>query len=52
MSEQADPQGWIVGVQGPVVDVKFTSTDTIPSIYEVLHTATCDGKRRSKVCTM
>ena len=37
--------GWIVGVQGPVVDVKFSSTDQIPNIYEVLETSTHDGKR-------
>ena len=38
-------QGWIVGVQGPVVDVKFSSTAALPNIYEVLETATRDGKR-------
>ncbi len=37
--------GVVVGVQGPVVDIKFSSTDSIPNIYEVLETATQDGKR-------
>ncbi len=37
--------GWIVGVQGPVVDVKFRSTEAIPNIYEVLETNTRDGRR-------
>ena len=38
-------KGWVVGVQGPVVDVRFPSTDEIPSIYEVLETKTQDGRR-------
>lgn len=37
--------GRVVGVQGPVVDVKFSSTELIPSIYEVLETKTHDGRR-------
>ncbi len=37
--------GWIVGVQGPVVEVKFAPTQTLPSIYEVLETTTHDGRR-------
>jgi len=37
--------GWVVGVQGPVVDVKFASTDELPDIYEVLETTTKDGRR-------
>jgi len=42
---QAKARGWVVGVQGPVVDVKFDSAEGIPNIYEVLETNTCDGKR-------
>ncbi|MEK7215317.1 MAG: F0F1 ATP synthase subunit beta, partial [Chloroflexota bacterium] len=38
-------QGWVVGVQGPVVDVKFASTDALPNIYEVLETSTKGGGR-------
>jgi F-type H+-transporting ATPase subunit beta len=38
-------EGWLVGVQGPVVDVKFGTTQAIPDIYEVLETSTSDGKR-------
>ncbi len=41
----ADPKGWVVGVQGPVVDVKFSSAEQIPSIYEVLQTQRKDGGR-------
>ena len=32
-------------MQGPVVDVKFASTEAIPNIYEVLETTTHDGRR-------
>ena len=42
---QRNSDGWIVGVQGPVVDVKFISAEATPSIYEVLETKTRDGKR-------
>jgi len=38
-------QGWIAGVQGPVIDAKFSSTDAVPGIYEVLETSTRDGRR-------
>ncbi len=41
----ANQQGWIAGVQGPVVDVKFASTAAIPNIYEALETTTRDGRR-------
>ena len=37
--------GWVSGVQGPVVDVRFKPGDPIPSIYEVLETQTRDGRR-------
>ena len=37
--------GRVVGVQGPVVEVKFDSTEGVPSIYEVLETKTAEGKR-------
>ena len=40
-----DHQGRVIGVQGPVVDVRFDSTEALPSIYEVLETSTRDGKR-------
>jgi F-type H+-transporting ATPase subunit beta len=38
-------EGWVVGVQGPVVDVKFESTLAVPDIYEVLEVTMRDGKR-------
>ena len=40
-----NPDGRVVGVQGPVVEVKFDSTEGVPSIYEVLETKTADGRR-------
>ena len=44
-TENGASEGRVVGVQGPVVDVKFVSTETIPNIYEVLETKTHDGRR-------
>ncbi len=38
-------KGYIISVQGPVVDVKFESEKEIPAIYENINTATVDGKR-------
>ncbi|HNX81811.1 MAG TPA: F0F1 ATP synthase subunit beta [Candidatus Omnitrophota bacterium] len=35
--------GKIVSVQGPVVDVKFSSADDVPNIYSMLQTKTIDG---------
>ena len=43
--QTTDHKGWIAGVQGPVVDVQFESTEAIPNIYEVLETKTHDGRR-------
>ncbi|MBU0504247.1 MAG: F0F1 ATP synthase subunit beta [Candidatus Omnitrophota bacterium] len=37
--------GRVISVQGPVVDVKFSSTDEIPDIQENINTATVDGQR-------
>ena len=36
-------KGRITAVQGPVVDVKFTSADDVPNIYAMLLTYTIDG---------
>jgi F-type H+-transporting ATPase subunit beta len=36
--------GEVVGVQGPVVDVRFPLTQSIPAICEVLQTHTQDGR--------
>ena len=41
----ATATGWVVGVQGPVVDVRFSSLAAVPNIYEVLETATREGTR-------
>jgi len=37
--------GFVVAVQGPVVDVKFESDEYIPAIFENLNAKTVDGKR-------
>ncbi|MBN1872374.1 MAG: F0F1 ATP synthase subunit beta [Candidatus Omnitrophica bacterium] len=36
--------GKIVSVQGPVVDVKFTSALEVPNIFSVIYTKTVDGE--------
>lgn len=38
-------EGWVVGVEGPVVEVKFAAASELPAIYEVLETRTHDGRR-------
>jgi F-type H+-transporting ATPase subunit beta len=45
MTTPAKPRGWVVGVQGPVVDVKFPTLEALPDIYEVLETVTADNRR-------
>lgn len=45
MTENPKMNGWIVGVEGPVVEVKFDPTQDLPGIYEVLETKTQDGRR-------
>ncbi|MFC1645937.1 F0F1 ATP synthase subunit beta [Candidatus Omnitrophota bacterium] len=37
-------QGYIVAVQGPVVDVKFLKTQDVPNIYNVIHVKTVDDR--------
>lgn len=37
--------GWIVGVEGPVVEVKFDPSQGLPGIYQVLETKTQDNRR-------
>jgi F-type H+-transporting ATPase subunit beta len=38
-------KGYIVSVQGPVVDVKFEREEDIPAIYENVNALTVDGNR-------
>jgi len=38
-------KGYIISVQGPVVDVKFDQEKDMPAIYENLNTETVDGNR-------
>ncbi len=46
MSEKTEKKkGWVVGVEGPVVEVKFDASQVLPGIYEVLETKTQDGRR-------
>ena len=46
MSEKKEKKkGWIVGVEGPVVEVKFDAAQDLPGIYEVLETKSQDGRR-------
>jgi F-type H+-transporting ATPase subunit beta len=46
MSEETSQQrkGKVVSVQGPVVDVKFSSAEEIPSLHEVILTKTFDKR--------
>ncbi|HEX9780019.1 MAG TPA: F0F1 ATP synthase subunit beta [bacterium] len=45
MNGKTGADGWVIGVQGPVVDVKFPDGDTLPEIYEVLESRTGDEHR-------
>ncbi|MBI4342746.1 MAG: F0F1 ATP synthase subunit beta, partial [Candidatus Omnitrophica bacterium] len=40
MSAQAIGTGKVISVQGPVVDVKFTTSREVPNVYDVLRTET------------
>lgn len=44
-NNQQNKTGYVVSVQGPVVDVKFSSSADIPGILESLNTKTVDNKR-------
>lgn len=37
--------GKVVGVQGPVVDVKFSNLFEVPDIYDVIHVTALDGRK-------
>lgn len=37
--------GYVVAVQGPVVDVKFSHADDIPDMYENINTSAVDGQK-------
>lgn len=43
MPADAKIKGKIVSVQGPVVDVKFSSAEDVPNIFTMLTTKTIDG---------
>ena len=37
--------GWVVAAQGPVVDVEFQESGSLPALYEIVKTKTFDGRR-------
>ncbi|MCP4650257.1 MAG: F0F1 ATP synthase subunit beta [PVC group bacterium] len=37
--------GWVVAVQGPVVDVKFTHQQDVPNVFDVITSYTVDDKK-------
>jgi len=37
--------GWVVGIEGPVVEVKFLADQMLPAIYEILESHTADGRK-------
>ena len=39
-----EDKGVIISVQGPVVDVRFPSIESMPALWDVLKTATFDGR--------
>lgn len=43
--KSSNGDGWVVGVEGPVVEIKFDASEQLPGIYEVLETRTHDGRR-------
>jgi F-type H+-transporting ATPase subunit beta len=45
MKEHNNRNGIVIAVQGPVVDVKFSSQQDIPAIFDNVNTQTLDGKR-------
>ncbi|MFH1578385.1 MAG: F0F1 ATP synthase subunit beta [Candidatus Omnitrophota bacterium] len=44
-TEKKSNAGYVIAVQGPVVDVRFPSNVNIPNILENVNTKTVDGKR-------
>ena len=43
--EQKQKAGYVISVQGPVVDVKFTSAEDIPGMFDSINVYAADGKR-------
>jgi len=37
--------GKVIGVQGPVVDVRFNTTQELPDIYDVIYVTALDGRK-------
>lgn len=38
-------KGKVIAVQGPIVEVEFSREDSLPAIYDIVETKTCDGQR-------
>lgn len=45
MDSRSSLLGKVIAVQGPVIDVKFDSSDSVPAINDVLETFTCDHQK-------
>jgi F-type H+-transporting ATPase subunit beta len=45
MADTNEKVGYVVSVQGPVVDIKFPKAEHIPNILENINTQTVDGKK-------
>jgi F-type H+-transporting ATPase subunit beta len=43
-NEKRKATGYVIAVQGPVVDIKFDRTDDVPDINGLIRTKTVDGK--------
>ena len=43
--DKKEKVGYVISVQGPVVDVKFSSSEDIPDIFESISTQTVDGNK-------
>jgi len=44
-NNKSDNHGKVIGVQGPVVDVKFKTAADVPDIYYVIHVKALDGRQ-------
>lgn len=42
---EKEKTGYVIAVQGPVVDVRFEQSEDIPDLYENINTSTVDGKK-------
>ncbi len=46
MSDSPQPaKGKVIAVQGPIVDIHFSAAKEVPSLYGIIETYTCDGRK-------